>query len=280
MGVGAGQYPEGTVPTGQPPEASHGSGQPPGSRRPRSGPLVIAVVVASVVGVVLLVVLATVTLSSLTGREFGEDTSQPPSQRHSTPTTDPTPGAPGGQKENPSGGSAGGSSSTESSTASAENVFRDVRCTFSGSSTLDPGLSESLLAGSSVQKMELKPGASFECIDEYGTSSGKVSMSAKFPALTALRGAGVGPGLIEWQTLPPDAPGAPAPGVEGPRKSVTQNEVELALPHILVWITIVDGPYAGLKGKLVLDDWELVKDVDGTIVEVRFQPTDVTFALP
>ena len=50
------------------------------------------------------------------------------------------------------------------------------------------------------------------------------------------------------------------------------------LPQILVWVTITDGPYAGYRGKLVLEDWELVRDSDGTVIGVRFRPTDFRFS--
>ncbi len=221
----------------------------------RSRGIVIAVVVAAVAGIILAVILAAVALSSVPGLGGG-DAAKPPSERQAAPTTE---SAEGTRPEKP-----------------PEGGFEDVRCTFSGTSTLTPGLSASLFSGPSVQKMELKPGAGFRCIDEYGDSSGQVSMSAKFPGLTAFSGAGAGPGLIEWDRVPSGAPGVE---VDGPRESKTTNEVEIALPSIIVWITIIHGPYAGMKGKLTLNDWELIRDIDGTITEVRFQPTDFVFGI-
>lgn len=249
------------------------SNYPPGSTPPggspdpksRSNAVVIAIVVTAVIGVLILIALAGTGLFSLIGLGDSANLKAPPSLRReqSLPREDQT--APLGTQ--PSRGE--------------DQDFQEVSCVFSGTSSLSPGISASLLAAPSVQKMELESGSSFRCTDEYGESSGQVSLSAKFPRLSAFRGAGAGPGRIEWKKLPANAPGTGATGsVDHPLESTTRSEVELILPDIIVWISILDGPYVGLQGKLVLRNWELIKDTDGTIVGIRFQPTDFLLAVP
>jgi hypothetical protein len=68
-------------------------------------------------------------------------------------------------------------------------------------------------------------------------------------------------------------------GAAGPTgSSSTHDEIELLFPEIVVWVTIIDGPYAGFRGKLVLIDWIRVEDDEGRIVEIVFNPTEVTFS--
>ena len=55
-------------------------------------------------------------------------------------------------------------------------------------------------------------------------------------------------------------------------------EIQLEFPVIVVWTTILDGPYTGFRGRLVLRDWEPVFGSDDLIVGVRFVPTSATFA--
>lgn len=203
---------------------------------------------------------------SFAGLNSAEDLKEPPSERSEQPSPNPDPSGKADEDE---------AARRDPGSAGESKEFQEVSCVFSGTSSLSPGLGRAPIP--SEQKMELEDGSSFKCRDEFGDSSGIVSMSAKFPNLNAFIGAGAGPGLIEWDVLPSGAPGA---SIDGPRRSTTQNEVELVLPNIVVWITIVDGPYSGLKGKLVLSDWELILDIDGTIVGVRFSPTDFTLAIP
>lgn len=47
---------------------------------------------------------------------------------------------------------------------------------------------------------------------------------------------------------------------------------------IVVWTTIVDGPFAGFRGRLVLRDWEQLYNDLGAIEGIRFGRTQTTFA--
>ena len=154
-------------------------------------------------------------------------------------------------------------------------AYEELRCAFSGQSELNPGLSGSLLAGGSTQRMTLAPGARFECEQNGDDTAGTVEMDAVFPDLDVMSGVAKGKGRISWERVPPHEAAGHGPG---PLESSTNTEVELAFPQILVWVTITDGPYAGYRGKLVLEDWELVHDRSGTIVGVRFEPTDFRFS--
>ncbi|HTO00514.1 MAG TPA: hypothetical protein VL068_07550 [Microthrixaceae bacterium] len=236
------EYPAGSTPSESP--------TGPSQRKSNNAGLVIAVVTAAVIGIVIVVLLMGASPFGSIGLKHADDLKEPPSARRE-------------QERDPVGGS--------STPTNKPKGFKEASCVFSGTSSLTPGLDNSLLGSASEQKMELEPGASFKCKDEFGDSSGTASMSAKFPSLSAIKGIGAGPGVIEWDVLPLGAPGNT---IDGPRKSNTHNEVELILPEIVVWITIVDGPYAGHKGKLVLNDWELIQDISGTITGLRFNPTD------
>lgn len=154
-------------------------------------------------------------------------------------------------------------------------AYEELRCAFSGESRLDPGLSGSMFAGGSEQRMTLAPGARFECEQNGDATAGTVTMDALFPDLSLLSGVAKGTGRISWEQVPPEETEGHG---EWPLESSTETEVELALPQILVWVTITDGPYAGYRGKLVLEDWELLRDSDGTVVGVRFRPTDFRFS--
>ncbi len=259
------RYPAGSTPPGDRPSDGQSDSGPSAPKQPNTG-IVVAVVVAALLGIVALFALAGSTDFSLGGQKSAEDLIEPPSERRERPS--PSPDRSGKADEDETSGRDPGS------TGGSEE-FQEVSCVFSGTSSLHPGLGR--LPVPSEQKMELEEGSSFRCRDDYGQSSGTVSMSAKFPGLTPFRGTGLGPGLIEWDTLPLGAPGA---AVDGPKESITRNEVELLYPTIIVWITIEDGPYAGLKGKLVLRDWELIRDTDGSITGLRFSPTDFTLAIP
>ncbi len=69
-----------------------------------------------------------------------------------------------------------------------------------------------------------------------------------------------------------------APVEGGAPVSTTWNEIELLYPHIVVWVSIDEGPWAGFEGKLVLSDWDRVEDSQGRIVEIVFRPTEVVFS--
>jgi hypothetical protein len=98
-------------------------------------------------------------------------------------------------------------------------------------------------------------------------------LSAEFESLSAFSGIASGQGRIVWSELPGEL-GVPS----GPASvSTTGVEVELAFPAIVVWTTILDGPYAGYRGRLVLTDWEPLFG-EGGIIGTRFNPTEATFA--
>lgn len=147
---------------------------------------------------------------------------------------------------------------------------QELRCAFTGQSNLDPGLPPDLIGGR-PQRMTLTPGSSFQCEQDGEATAGTVEMDATFEELDIVSGVAEGTGRILWEVLPPEQAEGHGPA---PLASSTTTEVELAFPEIIVWITIEEGPYEGFRGKLVLDRWELVKDADGTIVGVRFEPTD------
>lgn len=154
-------------------------------------------------------------------------------------------------------------------------AYEELRCAFWGQSKLEPGLSGFVFSGGSKQRMTLAPGARFECDQNGDATAGSVEMDAVFPDLDMLSGIAKGTGRILWEQVPPEE--AEGHG-EWPLESVTDTEVELAFPQILVWVTITDGPYTGYRGKLVLEHWELIRDDSGTIVGVDFEPTDFRFS--
>jgi hypothetical protein len=154
-------------------------------------------------------------------------------------------------------------------------AYEELRCAFTGQSKLDPGLSGSMFAQGSRQRMTLAPGARFECDQNGDATAGTVEMDATFADLNMLSGVAKGTGRILWEQVPPHE--AAGHGT-WPLESSTDTEVELAFPEILVWVTITDGPYEGYRGKLVLDRWELIHDDSGTIVGVNFEPTDFRFS--
>ena len=86
-------------------------------------------------------------------------------------------------------------------------------------------------------------------------------------------GVGSGTGRISWSEIAPSAP----LGEPGAVDSTTGVEIQLGLPVIVVWTTILDGPYTGYNGRLVLRDWEPVMDDQGRIVGVRFARTSTDF---
>jgi hypothetical protein len=59
-------------------------------------------------------------------------------------------------------------------------------------------------------------------------------------------------------------------------ESTTGVEIQLSLPVIVVWTTVLDGPYTGYHERLVLRDWEPVMDAEGRIVGVRFARTSTS----
>lgn len=152
-------------------------------------------------------------------------------------------------------------------------AFVELTCQFSGTSVLDRPLSMDSWSETPPNRMSLEPGATFDCSDGTARSAGTLELSADFEGLSAERGVGGGQGRIQWSELPEErrAPGELAP------VSTTGVEVQLDLPVIIVWTTILDGPYAGYRGRLVLTDWEPLFG-EGGIVGTRFDPTSTTFA--
>jgi hypothetical protein len=146
----------------------------------------------------------------------------------------------------------------------ASSEFDELECVFRGTSTLDPPLPFDVDVPARPHRMGLLEGASFDCGGGGRRASGLVSLSAQFDRLDLFSGLAAGTGEIVWD------------GVE-PARSSTAVEVEVAVPMIVVWTTIIDGPYAGFRGRLVLDRWEQVLDDRGDIVGVRFEPTAATF---
>jgi hypothetical protein len=182
----------------------------------------------------------------------------PPSQRGELPTTTlpPTPGEgrPGAEPD------------------PDDAAFVELTCQFTGTSKLGRPLSMENWTDTPPNTMSLQPGASFDCSDGTARSAGTLELSAEFEGLNAERGVGAGQGRIQWTELPEErrVPGELAP------VSTTGVEVQLDLPVIIVWTTILDGPYAGYRGRLVLRDWEPLFG-EGGIVGTRFDPTSTTF---
>jgi hypothetical protein len=151
--------------------------------------------------------------------------------------------------------------------------FVELTCRFSGTSLLDEPLASDGSGPGAPNRMELEPGAAFDCDDGGTRSSGTIELSAEFESLSAFSGIASGQGRIVWSELPGEL-GVPS----GPASvSTTGVEVELAFPAIVVWTTILDGPYAGYRGRLVLTDWEPLFG-EGGIIGTRFNPTEATFA--
>lgn len=150
--------------------------------------------------------------------------------------------------------------------------YRNLRCVFLGTALLDPGIDPKNLVGS-PQRMTLSEGARFDCTSSDPPTAGDITLDVTFDDMTKLDGAAAGGGRITWRSLPP---GEAAPSA-GPPVSSTRTEIELRFPEIVVWVTVLDGPYAGFRGRVVLNRWEVVYDDAGRIVEVRFEPTDFDF---
>ena len=245
--------------------------------------VVVALVAVLAAGLVLL---GAVGISLVERRVFGPSAAElerPPSERHRLASRRSE-----ARPVSPSGGHGASGAPTQDTTASQDTTapttstpdlapqeerYEELRCTFSGRAILDPGLPFSLFE-SSPQSMRLAAGAHFECEGPPRPTSGEVEMSADFDDLGLFSGLGRGDGRMTWKDLPGDA--GPAP--DGAAVSSTDNEIELLYPEIVVWVSIVEGPYAGFRGKLVLADWERVEDEEGRIVEIVFNPTTVTFS--
>jgi hypothetical protein len=161
--------------------------------------------------------------------------------------------------------------STEAAASGEE--FAELTCEFTGTSVLARPLSMEGSFPAAPNEMTLEPGAAFDCTDGVQASSGSIELSAVFDSLSAVSGVGAGQGRIRWSELPEDQR---VPGVFAPESS-TGVEVQLQVPVIVVWTTILDGPYAGYRGRLVLRDWEPIF-VEGGISGVRFATTSTTFA--
>ncbi len=158
----------------------------------------------------------------------------------------------------------------EAPAATSGEEFRQLECEFTGEAVLEPGIVD----GGSRQEMRLLPGASFDCRDGTDRSSGAIELAATFDELGPFAGVGRGTGRISWREIAPSAP----QGEPGTVESTTGVEIQLGFPVIVVWTTILDGPYTGFNGRLVLRDWEPVMDGQGRIVGVRFARTSTTFA--
>ena len=161
--------------------------------------------------------------------------------------------------------------STEAGSSGAP--FDELTCAFTGTSKLATPLPLDDTFSSAPNRMTLEPGAAFDCTGGESASAGTIELDATFDELGAFAGVGAGTGRISWRDLPQDqqVPGELAP------ESSTGVEVQLEFPVIVVWTTILDGPYAGYRGRLVLRDWEPIMSPDG-IAGVNFATTSTTFA--
>lgn len=119
--------------------------------------------------------------------------------------------------------------------------FRELTCEFTGTARLDPPIPAQQFLDAARRTMELEPGAAFECDDGQQESSGVVGLTVDFAALDAFSGVGSGEGGIAWTAV---AAEEREPGVLAP-ESRTVVEIQVQLPVVVVWTTIVDGPYAG-----------------------------------
>lgn len=154
------------------------------------------------------------------------------------------------------------------------DVYNEISCLFSGTSVMQPPLPFDVGYHGGPHAMSLEPGARFDCADGAAEeSAGSVSIDATFDTMSVLSGVAKGTGRIEWERIGPSAGVEPSHGMA----SNTEVEVELDVPLIIVWTTILDGPYAGYKGRLILQDWEQLLDDEGRIRGVRFAPTSAFF---
>lgn len=163
---------------------------------------------------------------------------------------------------------------TESSASRSGQRFSELDCEFLGTSTLEPSLDIGLPFGGGRHRMGLEDGARFDCMDGTQRSAGVIDLDATFESLNAFNGVTTGSGTIRWEEVAPDerVPDDPTP------TSPTAVEIQLDFPVIVVWTTILDGPYTGFRGRLVLRDWEQLFDEGGAIEGIRFAPTSATFA--
>jgi hypothetical protein len=145
--------------------------------------------------------------------------------------------------------------------------FAPLDCVFAGTAVVEPAIGPS--PAERVQ-MRLDDAANFGCDHAEGPAAGSVALDVDFEQLDLFSGYGRGAGRIDWDAVPDSRlpPGTPAPG-----PSVTDTEVEFILPQIIVWITVLDGPFEGFRGKLVLEDWELRQRPELGRTEVVFAPT-------
>jgi hypothetical protein len=161
----------------------------------------------------------------------------------------------------------------ESSASRSGATFAELECTFEATSTLEPSLPVGLPFGGGTHRMGLEDGATFACSDGTERSAGTISLDATFDQLNTFNGVTSGTGSIDWTELAPDrrTPGEATPS------STTAVEIQLDYPVIVVWTTILDGPFAGYRGRLVLRDWEQLYDASGDIEGIRFATTSTTF---
>ena len=150
-------------------------------------------------------------------------------------------------------------------------LYDEVRCRLRGSSTVDPGVAIEG-TGPSAQRMQLLPGAEFDCVSAEGRTTGSISMTTEMPEMTAFHGEGTATGVIDWSTVGPGISEASG------RTSHLTAEVELAYPNVILLFTIQDGPYHGYRGSVVLGKWSFRTDAAGRIVQVDFEPTDLVLS--
>lgn len=206
-------------------------------------------------------------LSLIFGRGDAADEPLPPSERGDTAPTTVAPGGPSLNRDEFGIVGEGGPD------APAE-LYNEISCTFTGTSVMEPPIPFSFRYRGGPHSMGLEPGARFDCTD--GTkeeSAGRVSIDATFEEMGIFNGVATGTGRIEWEAIGAKAGVGPSVGMA----SNTLVEIELDVPVIVVWTTILDGPYEGYKGRLVLEGWVQITDSNGDITGVRFQPTAATF---
>lgn len=229
------------------------------------------IIISVIVGLVVVLLIVGSSIAWIINRTFSNPTPDelhvPPSQRNERAAQ-----APPSSSVGPSG------------VSGDEPAFESVSCVFEGIAHIDPGLSADIfsLFSRSEQSMTLDKDSSFVCNDDFGESAGSAAMETHFDSLGLFNGVGEGPGTITWTELPALSPrlgndsGSTIVDEETQRElrqSKTHNEVELIFPSIVVWITILDGPYAGFNGKLVLDKWTQIYDNNNVIIGIEFDPT-------
>lgn len=248
------------------PRRNHGFDTNPGPGDGRSSGS--AVLVVTLVAIVLIIAAASLVL--LGGDSDGATWSRadpaaglevPPSERDQPTTTG----------ELDSGSQPVAPGPDEAPVAGDPADYTSLDCVFVGTALVEPAIG-SVRTG--PHRMRLDEGANFECVDDDGAASGSVALDVEFDQLDLFEGTGRGAGRIDWDTVPPSR--LPS-GTLVPDASTTDTEVELLLPQIIVWITILEGPFEGFRGKLVLEEWDLHQDPELDRTEVIFERTGFGF---